>query len=334
MRKKTVAVYDCSEGYIKQLMEYFGRKKGLWFEAKGFSETAALEGYLNQHSVDLLLFSMEDLLEEETDNESGYIRFVSHENVKAFAYFGERRNSKSKIRHISKYQSVEGIIAEIKEMLFSDAEQEELTGDGNQNKPAELVCIYTPAPDPAVETVSLQLSEILAAEMKTLLIDLERFSILAYLTGLKDEDTLTDLIFYFKTNKQKMKSTLERKRKRHHNIDILSASVNAEDIDEIPEGEWVNFFMELAGCGGYETVVVFMGETFRKPELIFTAADVIYVPLPNGDPAIYKASKFMKYLLDSEYPDVVDKLRLMAPAEEKHTAEFFEGEMEWNWLEN
>lgn len=334
MRRRTVAVYDCSEGYIKQLMEYFGRKKDLWFDAKGFSETSALENYLNQHDVDLLLFSMEDLPEKKEDNEIDYVRFISHENVKHFVYFGERRNSKSKLKHISKYQSVEGIIAEIKGILFSYEEQQELAGDREHNKPSELVCIYTPAPDPTVETIAIQLSEILTEEMKTLLIDLERFSILPYLTRLKDEDTLTDLIFYYKTNRQKLKSNLERKRKRYHNIDILSASVNAEDFDEIPENEWVDFIMELAVCGGYDTVVVFMGEVFRKPELLFVSADVIYVPLPPGEPAIYKAAKFMKYLLDSEHPDVMDKIRLMAPVEERQSSGSFEGDREWNFLEN
>ena len=331
MQRKTVAVYDGSEGYIKQLMEYFGRKKDLWFDAKGFSKIEALVDYLTHHKVDLLLFSMEDLVDDENDHESKYEKFLTHENVKEYAYFGERRNSKSRIRHISKYQSVEGIIAEIKELLFSEEEQQDMEDSKGTEKPSELVCVYTPAPDPSTELVSLQLAEILASEMRTLLIDLDRYSILAYLTGLKEEDTLSDLIFYFKTNKQKIKSCLEQKRKRYHNIDILSASANAEDIDEIPEEEWTDFIMELARCGGYESVVLYMGEVFRKPELLFSAADVVYVPLPKEDDAIYKASKFMKYLLDSEYPDVLDKIRLMTPTEESMEAELFEGEMEWNW---
>lgn len=329
MAKKTVAVYDGSEGYIKQLLEYLSRKKDLWFEVKGFSDPNALERYLNDTPVDVLLFSMEDVVEEGGDPERKYERFIFHKNAKQFIYFGERRNSKSRLPHISKYQSVERILAQLSELVFSKEERKDMAEEWEQTKRAELVCVYMPAPEPALTAASLKLAEVLAPELKTLFIELDRYSIIPYMTGVGESSALSDLIYLYQTNPQKMRSYLSENRNTFKRVDILSISSELADVDEIPEEEWPEFIQKLAGCGGYESVVLNMAEAFRRPEILFEAADVIYVPIDPGNAAAYKVSRFAKYLLDKGLDALLDKVRLMSAKSSDEEPGVIEGEIGW-----
>ena len=166
MAGKTVAVYDNSESYIKSFLKYVSRRKESWMEIKGFTETDALEGFLSSRPVDLLLFSMEELVDEKENLESRYEKFISHKNVKEFVYFGERRNSKSRIRHVNKYQSAKKILAEIQEILLPEDEEEE-DSEKNAEKQVSLIGVYDPAQEGASVRAALEIAEELSVQKET-----------------------------------------------------------------------------------------------------------------------------------------------------------------------
>lgn len=333
MAKKTVAVYDGSEGYIQRLMEYLNRKNDLWFEVKGFNDTAALEAFLDLHKVEILLFSMEELVEEEKDLEERYDRFIHHENVKEFIYFGERRNSRSQIRHISKYQSVEGILAELRDAVFSKEEQKDMVSQKAGQKRADLTCVYAPSGDSDMISIALKLSEMLSPQMRVLLIDMERFSLLPFFAGIEEGGSLSDLIYYYKTNPQRMRECLNESRRRYNNVDILLAPEDMEDLNELAEEKWPDFIQRIAESGGYDSVLVYMGEAFRNPEYLFDDCDVIYITMPEENNAKYKVSRFANYWVEKGRKDILDKAHLISVKRNPDAAseKIISGEMELVW---
>ena len=311
MAKKTVAVYDSSEGYIRRLMEYLNQKKDLWFDVKGFNDTTSLEAYLNKHKVDVLLFSMEELVEEEEDKEEKYDKVIHHENVKEFIYFGERRNSKSVVRFISKYQSVEDILDGLRDVIFSKEEQRNMEADNERQKRADLTCIYAPSGDGELVSIALRLSEMVSAHMRVLLIDMSRFSLLPILLEGEERGNLSDLLYYYTTNPQRMRECLNESRCRFNNVDVLSASDDMEDLNELPEEKWPDFIQRIAACGGYESVFIYMGEAFRNLEYLFDDCDVIYIPEVERYTVKFIISRFVKYWMEKGRSDILDKAHLI-----------------------
>ncbi len=292
MAKKNVAVYDDSEGYIQRFLEYVNSRGIAWLEVNGFTKTKALKEYLETNRVDLLLFSLETSVEEKGDREEEFEFFSNHANVREFVYFGERRNSRSQVRHINKYRSMEEILSGIQLVLFGEQEDKAalLPDEGG----AELVGMYDVYPSSISIRKAIEIAEGLAETQEVLLVDLERCSILSSLTGTNPDSSISDLIFFYKTNPARLKESLMKKKKRHNEIDILSSPEDPEDLEEIPEKEWPAFLKKIGALGGYDVVVVHMGEAFRSLIWMFEACSRIYMP-DDGDP--FRSAK-MKVLSD------------------------------------
>ena len=120
MSKALLAVYDSSKDYVDRFLDYIKKKHYLPFESIGFTDTKALESYLVRNKVDLLLYSREEFVEEIESSEPECEQFIRHENVREFAYLGKRRNSKSRVNHINKYQSMKAILEEVRIILNED----------------------------------------------------------------------------------------------------------------------------------------------------------------------------------------------------------------------
>lgn len=308
MAGKTVAVFDSSESYIQHFLKYTGQKKERWMEITGFTEPEALEEFLERKPVDLLLFSMEELVDEEEDLEEKYERFISHKNVKEFVYFGERRNSRCRFRHVNKYQSMKKILAELQEILLPE-EAEACGFEEDPEHPLLLVGIYDPSREGASVRTALEIAEELSVQKETLLLDFERFPLIPIVTGVFPSGTISDLIYYYKTHSRKLKEGLEEKRQSYHSLDFLTGPEDREDMYEIPEKEWPRFIRELAGCGGYEAVVIYMGEAFSDLIFFFDSCTEVYLPSGNDEVSNQKLRLLARYIRSKGRGDLLEKLQ-------------------------
>lgn len=330
MAVKTVAVYDCSESYIEQFVNYVNRKKEQRMEVLGFTDLKALEDFLSRRSVDVLLFSMEDLVDEplvirdfseedipeeegrrnekEEDPESRYEKFIEHRNVREFIYLGERRNSRSRIRHINKYQSMKKILAELQEILAPKQDPGfDLTKEETER--AALIAVYDPAQKCSSIQAALEIAEEFSVQKETLLIDFDRFPQISQITGTGESGSLSDLIYFYRTNPQRLKEGLEEKCRRFHNLDFLTGPEDREDMDEITEKDWPAFLKDLAVCGGYEVVVVYMSEAFKNLESFFDSCMQIYVPTYTDEVSTGRMYAFAKYLYGKGRKDLFEKVQ-------------------------
>lgn len=307
MARWSVAVFDDSADYIRRMVEYANSEKEKGFELAGFSDTEALDRYLEGKIVDILLFSMEDLVEKKENREEDYERFLSHPNVREFIYFGERRNSKTTLRHINKYQPAGKILEELGEVLRSKSGEPEIWVPDRKGAKGNLICVYAPAGENGMSLYALQIAELKSVRKRVLFIDLDRFSLIAESAGSGADSSVSELIFYYKTNRGKLGECLREKRRRINNLDFLSSPEDMEDIGELPEEEWPAFLGALAENGRYEIVVVFTGETFRKPEYLFDAAGRIYL-LQTADPmSARKMEMFTDFLSRKGRRDLLER---------------------------
>lgn len=307
MTRGVVAVYDDSEEYIGRLAAYVNQEKEAGFELIGFSEAEALAQFLEGRRVDILLFSMEALLEEAEDREAEYDRFLSHSNVREFVYFGERRNSRTTLRHINKYQSADRILEELRKILQEGipaplADEAALSADG-----IELVGIYAPGGENGMSMTALQIAEMKSARKQVLFVDMDRFSLVADYLHVEPGSGITDLLFYYKTNRQKLSECLCEKKTRCRSIDFLAGPESLEDMNELAEHEWPDFFRTVAKSGGYETVVIYMAEAFRNLEGFLEACREIYTPMTKEEMSGKKMERFTAHLCGKGRRDLIER---------------------------
>lgn len=308
MGRRLTAVYDSDPEYIKRFLDYAEDHHFRWIELIGFTDLKALKKYLDKNKIGLLLFSMEEMIGqnrgfEETERECE--NFAAHKNTELFVYLGERRNSKSVVEHIHKYQPASRIFAELRELLFSE-EAEEAEGRPASDGP-ELLGIYSPGQDAGTLQVALDTAEAASARKEVLLIDMDRFSLLPEIAGVSPDCSLSDLIYFYRTNPLRLKEGLLEKRKRYESIDVLRGPEDMEDLEELKEKDWPDFLKTLADAGGYETIVIHLGEAFRNQESIFDLCSSIYTPLAENEESRQKMYKFAQYYCSNGRRDIYEK---------------------------
>ena len=117
MGKPVVAVFDSSREYVDRFLGYVKKKRGILFETIGFTDDQSLEEYLSKNRVQILLYSQEEFVDEKESREGQCEKYIGHSNVGTFIYLGKRRNSRSRLKHILKYQSMETILSELNDYL-------------------------------------------------------------------------------------------------------------------------------------------------------------------------------------------------------------------------
>lgn len=302
MGRPVVAVFDNSREYVDRFLGYVKKKRGILFDVIGFTEDQSLEEYLSKNRVQILLYSQEEFVDDAKSKEGQCEKYIGHSQVGQFIYLGKRRNSRSRVKHIVKYQSMENILSELNECLDLRMEDrgEQWKGD------IKIIGIYSPAPGPAALPAALRITNGFSAGNSVLYLNLDRFPLLA-----RKENTnngLSDLIFFYRTNKEQITQTLKKSKENRNGFDLLCASCDMEDMEEIRSEEWPAFLYELAIRGEYDVLILDMYEAFRNLEEIFTICDEIYILAGDNAYEGGKVEKMKQYLSEKGRSDLFGKM--------------------------
>lgn len=304
MKKTVFAVFDSSKDYIEKFLDYIKRKKNTSFEILGFSDRKALSNYVKTNTIDVLLFSQEEEVDDEKNGEESCEIFISHENIKKFVYLGKQRKSKTTVRHIYKYQSMEKIIYELTELTDREESKEE-------KHFCKLIGVYCLSPNSETFQVSLNIAAKLSMNSSILFLCFDRFSILdSEQTG---KSSISDLIYYFKNNPKKIKEELNKTVGHYKGFDFLTAPTELSDIDELSFSQWKDFFSTIAKEGNYEWLIIDMYEVFKNLEEIFASCEKVYIPIVKNDYELRKVKMLKEYLNGRERKDLLEKLTVMTP---------------------
>ncbi|MBR5930908.1 MAG: hypothetical protein IKZ95_02660 [Lachnospiraceae bacterium] len=311
MGKAVLAVFDSSREYVDKFLSYVKKKRSLPLEVVAFTDDQILFDYLSRNHVCALLYSQEDVIDQEDAEDTGCEKYIGHPNVGEFIYFGTRRNSKSRLKHINKYQSMEKILAELEKYLNLSAVSR--IEDPPDN--VQIYGIYAITPCPASLQASIRLAAGCAAAGSLLYIDLDRFPLLDQLLPIEQSCSISDLLYFYKINREQLKEILRKTVENMNGFDLLGAPLDMEDVEAIPEEDWPAFLQELSVCGEYDMVMLDMHEAFRDLEGIFSVCSRIYVTSDESSYAKEKMKKLKEYLLNKGREDLVRKMAMISTEE-------------------
>ena len=301
MARTHLAVYDESQNYVDRFINYSKKRLGMREQIIGFTDTQALINFLQSNKINILLVSEEEWINKKEDPEIINEKIIETQNVEKLIYLGERKNSKSKLLHINKYQSMNKILNEIEELL--DAKEEEHFDSG-----AEIYGIYAPNSNSKVKGFACGICETLAQNKKVLYINLERFSGINTKLGISKDSSISNLIYFYNTNPKKLRESLEDTKIKTNGFDVLTAPLDMADIDEIKLDDWKNFMNEIAIAGQYQAIVIDMYEAFNNLEPIFTMCKKVYMPLTGGKDEKEKVYEFKEYFEIRNRTDLLKKI--------------------------
>ena len=337
MPRCVCAVFDRNIDYINRFSGYLKKKNNLPFEFCYFTEREALEAFLEKSGADLLLLSETEETSGISDasgisgsvegegpsgvfgrsggslNEEEHIlkksldeAFIAELGKKSrIALLKEPEGSGSVYPVINKYQSMEGIISVIAELL--DSREDLADTAGNAVSGMEIIGIYSFGH--LSKAVNFALGFLLGCpgQKRALYINLERFSGLSARFEEMPSQTLSDVIYYFMTGSGRLRACVYKAKGRIGFADVFTAPDDLEDLDTLEDGNWPAFLRSLARILETDRIIIDLGEGFRNLIKAFDLCAKVYLIVSAAEDGT-RLDELRGYLEGAHRPDLFSKI--------------------------
>ncbi len=288
MEKMLFALYD-TEGYMKPLAEYFGKKNFL-LESRLFTKRESLAEFLREHYPDVLLLGQEvDLSHLRDLDHAGRVIVMSEGNMVA--------ENSTPYSLIFKYQSAEKILREIFQNLKEAGEAVPPALGGFQGQ-TEFLGIYRPYGDP------LPIQDFVAGqgdgERKSLFVNMELLSGVS--DGREGDERaggLSELIFYLKRRSEKLAVKIRELVKEWEGVDYIYPVEDYRDLYSMGREDVDKLLSVLSGETDYERVVFDVGFLNDPALYLLYCCHRIYMPVARNSWEENQKNAFER-LLDRE----------------------------------
>ncbi|MDR2547270.1 MAG: hypothetical protein LBC96_07155 [Lachnospiraceae bacterium] len=322
MNKKILAICDNEADYAYRLMEMLKSRNDFhfdhfdYFDLHVFTDSDKLLSFarrkgskamgntthLSNHGIDAVLINGV-LYDDE-------VRGLAIPHV--FILCGEQTNVSlaANERFIHKYQSVDGIAADI--LSFYLEAEIELPRRVTKGDNVKIVGVFSPVKRCLQTTFSLTMGQILAKKYRTLYLNFECFSGLGRLMGGEQNADITDMVYLFECVKEKFINKLPTITAQVNGLYYVSPSAIYPDLINIPGEQWTLLLNELRSHGDYQYIVLDLSEYVNGLMQILRECDRIYTITKGDYHALMKLEQYEQMLSDPRYENVAAVTRKLS----------------------
>lgn len=268
MKKLLFALYD-TQGYMKALAEYFGKKNFL-LESHLFTKMESLVDFLKEHSLDVLLLGQEV--------EPYQLPYMDHAEHVIVMSEGDMMAEGQDYFSIYKYQSAEKILKEIFQVIARDGLDLTVPLKGADIH-TDFYGIFRPYG--AMFPVQRLLRAKGGQEKKSLFINMEvlsGFQLQEGVNGEKENRGMSEVIFYIKQHTEKLSLKLRSLIQRGEGVDYLYPVEDYRDLYSITREDVDRLLTVLSQETEYERVVFDVGFLSDSSLYLLYCCDQIYLP--------------------------------------------------------
>lgn len=293
--KKILALCDREEDYVYHMADYLEKKETFPFAVHVFTDTEQLKRFGDKDKVGLLLIaenSYEDDLKELFGNQIIILNESGNE-------------AGDEIQNINKYQSSESIFRMVMNSYM------ERGGDiyrrmatGNQMK---IIGNYTPIGRCLQTTFALTMGQMLAKEHKTLYLNFENYSGFGTLLGKQYSVNITDALYYFNGEKDKLAYKLESLVESINGLDYIPPVLSYWDLQEVTGEQWLGLFQEIEKISDYEYLILDLSEQMKGLFDVLRECYRVFTIVREDGLAEAKIKQYEELLQAMNYEDIALK---------------------------
>lgn len=301
MKRRILAFYDADSTYTERLARYLGRRNDCIFEVRGFSNQEALNEFVQQTPVDVLLISKQALTKE-LDGRSDMV-FILADNPE------EKDETHSTIY---KYRSSETLMREV--MAAYEARKVQSIGGESRDLKAEVIGIYSPVGRCYKTTFSLILGMILSERASTLYLNFEDYPGFHLLSPRsssltdEDKDNLSDILYYRRVSGDEEPGRLFRTVQFAEKMAYLPPVSCPTDIRMAKMEELTSVVTSLGSSELYQYLVVDIGNAVADPLPLLALCSRIYLPGRKDQISEAKISEFTGHLASIGQEEILTRM--------------------------
>lgn len=293
MKKSTLAICDRDLDYLNSLLSLF-KSKELPFEVIGFSRVKTINEYTQTATIEMLIIS-----------ETEYERLQKSDKIRKIVVLGETRKQwGAEIKSISKYQSASNLYKGIMEIY---AKEENIITTAKAKQSYQMIGIYSPIHRCLQTTLALTLGQILAEKKRVIYVSFECYSGLENLMGKKFAGNISDLLYFYQCDKEKLPFRLESILEKLNKLDMIPAAESFEDYMHITPDEWLDFLDEIMQAGNYDCMILDLTEHVNGLYQILNSCNKIYTLVKDDRMARAKLAHYELLLERSNEEGILEK---------------------------
>lgn len=295
MRKKIIVLFDSDIEYARLLSDYLRTRKELPFELHTVTSAQHLEALSPEKEILLLMAAEKDMKEA--------VRKVKKDRLLILNESGKVENEE--IRSVGKYQRAETIYKAVMEHCMADMDGEGglLLGNGN----TKLIGLYSPVRRCLQTSFALTLGQILAEKYRTLYLSFEQYAGWSRETVPVRKPNLTDLLYFSEESGERFYYRLRSIEDKAGELCVIPPAWPGHNLIYVPGKQWEELIRKIVRQGGYEYVVLDIGESIQGVFEILRQCNHIYTILKEDRLAMAKVAQYEQLLLLNEMEDVLHK---------------------------
>lgn len=299
MKQKIFAICDMEEAYALRMAEYMLEKIRLPYALHLFTKVDELEKFMEQEEIEILLIaeSALELLREEYVRQHVAQMFVLQEN--------DMREEEFPSSYISKFQSPEKIVSLLIESVGGLADWHR---SGTQTETeVKLVGIYSPVRRCLQTSFALTMGQILAREHRVLYFNFESYSGFGQLLGREFLADVTDVMYYFRCDKEKLALHLPTIIQNINGLDYIPPMQSQTELWETDGRQWLELCRNIAQIGQYEYIILDLDDGMSGLFDLLRECYKIYTITRDDSFAVAKLNQYEQILKFHELEEIADK---------------------------
>lgn len=293
--ERILAIYDTDQAYAQRLAEFINRREKQPFTAVPFTSLEKLKEYEKDHAIEILLVGG-NLRKEVSGLKARQIVSLCDKEV---VELGEEKTG------IYKYQSGDSVMREVMACYCQQPAAQALAFLGAR---AMIIGIYSPVNRCLKTSLALTMGQLMAKSERVLYVNLEEYSGFSRLMKEEYSQDLSDVLYLYR---QKAYNWLRLKAMVHTwgGMDYIPPVRYGEDLNQVSPEEMARLIERIAGEGGYERLLVDVGQMGRGALPILEVCDAVYMPVKEDSVSAAKVEEFEEYLKTAGAKEVLEKIR-------------------------
>ena len=297
MVKKVLALCDKEEDYLRHMLDYLEKKSRQPFTVRAFTDVDRLKKFVEKNETEILMVS-----------ESSYREELEEWPVKHLLVLNESGNRVGRnAENISKYQSSEGIYqAVIGSYVEKEGEIPQRIVTGRQMK---IIGNYSPVGRCLQTTFALSMGQILAKKHKTLYLNFEAYSGFGYLLNREFPMDITDVLYYFRCEKDRLSYRLEGMIQTLNGLDYIPPVFSYHDLEEVGGKDWIDLVKEIEKISEYEYLILDLSDGMKGLFDVLRECFRIFTIVKEGNIAEAKLRQYEAVIQSMDYGDIAVKTK-------------------------
>lgn len=290
-----LVILEEEEEYLLGLSCYLKKKFHNGLQVNSFCSLEKVKEYLEEKKeIDIFLSGI--LLSDIQEREFGAKQYIylEDENI---------RENNGKLM-LYKYQPRDALLKN----FFSVCDLKGVTGLNLGDRKTDFIGIYSPVGRCGKTTMALTMAYMLSREKKVIYLSFETWPGFERYLGDYCGMNLSDLIYFIKQGKRNLTDYILASVTRLKEFDVIAPVRNSPDIQLVEAKEFQVLLQEIADTNQYDVLILDFGDCFYRNLSLMKELDRLCMPVLGDEISLSKQMEFYKFLENSEYRDVKEKI--------------------------